>query len=236
MNSSYSPDGEQRNNFAIEDFFSYTVKRSIATLEQISQILFFADLEANKGFGDRVPSKSDYDRVRSVKHSAKWGQEQNGFSMSDGTFGIIRHDLESVGFFTIDGDKWGEKAQWNRKAKGVRTRITVLRDINLKALAMFARRLMCALIERIGWEAVDKEHHWGGLAAIVRRITGFSLFSMDEDDIEATPEERSVKRRVEFDRLATELNNAIGIDGYYEDVLAVMVRRFGVNWAEGLPW
>lgn len=59
---------------------------------------------------------------------------------------------------------------------------------------------------------------------------------MDEDVQEATPDERSVKRRIEFDRLATELSNAEGIEGYYDDVLAVMVRRFGVNWADGLPW
>jgi hypothetical protein len=91
------------------------------------------------------------------------------------------------------------------------------------------------LIEQIGWEKVDREHHWGGLASIVRRITGFSLFSMDEDVLEVTPEARSVKRRVEFDRDVVEIQNAVGIDGFYDVLLANMNRKHGPNWRD-LPW
>ncbi len=233
MNKLYPLTREQRNlEFAIEDFFSYTPKRQIALLEVISQVLLYADASAKRGFG-REAQAGDYDRVTEIEHSAWWWAEYGGFSMSEGILQIIRNHLESVGYLRKDCEGWGMAAKWDRKAKGMRTRMTKLKDLNVRGMALLARRMMCHLIDRIGWDAltVSHPHNWGGLAAIVRRITGLSLFSMDEEQQEqATPQQRAAKRALEFDRLLTELNNAIGIDGYYEDVLAAMVRRFGVEW------
>lgn len=137
--------------------------------------------------------------------------------------------------FVKDGEKFQCGGKWDREAKKVKSRITSLLNPNLKALALLAREVMCALVKDIGWDAVDREHHWGGLAAIVRRITGLSLFSMDEEVQEVTAEERSVKRRIEFDRLSIELANAVGIDGYYDDVLAEMRRKLGRGlWTQSI--
>jgi hypothetical protein len=228
MNQSYSQDSEERNPFAIEDFFTtYTVSRQIALLETLDTILFFADRDAPKGFG-REATKDELLATKRVRHSAKWAGE--GSTMSASTIRIIRKHLQEAGLLAVRVFF----PQWTKE--GFKSPITMLDNLDIHAIAMFARQLMCDLSARVGFEAVDKEHHWGGLASIVRRITGFSLFSMDEDVLEATPEERSVKRRCEFDRLLIELRNAKGIAGYYEDVLAMMVRRFGVDWAKGLPW
>jgi hypothetical protein len=110
-----------------------------------------------------------------------------------------------------------------------------LTDIDLEGLAMLARTLMCALIERVTWEKL-KNQKWGALASIVRTLTGFSVFSMDENVPDKSPEERQAAKRLDFDRYTAELQNAWGLPQHRENIRRVMVEKFGVGWVAELPY
>jgi hypothetical protein len=238
MNTSYQPSGKSIN-YCIEKFLTYTANRQKATINYITQIFFFASIEAVKsvfgfGKGDRKKAtKAHFDRVTIVRHSTEWGGKQDSFKMSPSTMRSIRDDLEAAGFFKVVGVGFGEGV---KKVKGKpKSPITALTDIDLEGLAMLARTLMCALIERVTWEKLKSEK-WGALASIVRTLTGFSVFSMDENVPDKSPEERQAAKRLDFDRYTVEFQNAWGLPQHRENIRRVMVEKFGVGWVAELPY
>lgn len=219
------PDGPL--NFTSDDFFHYTVKRQVATLELISQILFFADRAARRAFGRDTVAK-DFDRVDQVQHSANWGCKLS--SMSLGTQVIIRKDMERAGLLKL-------VAGFPRWSAGkCRSPITILAQLDLKGLAQLARRLFQSIVAEVEFEGIDREHHWGSLAAIVVKLTGCSLFSMDDD---YTPDEAETERR-KAERLLqayAEMGNwQWGGTDYRSLVEERLCNAFGPDWPDLLPF
>ena len=222
-----SPNFSERE-FAIEDFLTtYTVKRQQAALTVISQILFFADRSASKAFGRGTTTK-DLDRLGSVEHSAHWGGKH--CEMSASTVRIIREDMAKAGLFrlVVGAPRW---------AKGrFQSAVTLLDGIDLKEIARLARDLFAALCEQIGFEAVDRDHHWGSLASIVMKLTGCSLFSQDDD---YSPDEAETERRrgERILQAIAEMGNTewAGLE-YRELVSANLRRQFGADWEKLIPY
>lgn len=215
------------SKYDTEDFSNYTPKRQVATLELISQILFFADRAARRAFGRDTVAK-DFDRVDQVQHSANWGSKLS--SMSLGTQVIIRKDMEAAGLFKLvtGFPRWS--------AGQCRSPITTLAQLDLKGLAQFARWLFQSIVSEIEFEGIDREHHWGSLASIVMKITGCSLFTMDD---EYSPDEAENDRR-KNERLLqayAEMENWEWGGAEYRELIADRLRGiFGPDWPDLLPF
>lgn len=219
---------QRRDEMDVLDFSEvYTERRQEATLEVISQMLFFADKAATKGFG-RESTKKDLAMVKAIKHSANWADKK--IEMSTGTIVIIRQDMETAGLFEIvTGAAMGV---WGK----VRSPITTLKNIDLVGLANLARQLFCSLCQSIGYDALSRDHNWGGLAAIVMKLTGCSLFSMD-DDYSPDEDENDRRKGERMLQAIAELENCrwAGLE-YRELVSDRLARQFGPDWMELLPY
>lgn len=204
--------------FEIEDlFFEYTDRRLFATLETISQMLFCADIRAQKIFQKKEVTKDELLSVDSVAHSSNWGGKK--ITMSASTMRIIRKDLEFLGFFKqkVFIPKWA--------VDKVKSRITELAEFCYEGLAQLARRIMNVLIDRLGFDATMADHDWGFLASIVRLITGQSLFTLEDGCPESTPAQREARAEKEAELLVEELENAEGIDDLVRQIFLENKRK-----------
>jgi hypothetical protein len=216
-----------------DEIFDWRPARQLQLLEILSQILFFADTSATKGF-DRTPSKADLLRVEMVQHSANWAHNETDIRKA--TILSIRDDLAAMGLFRIirSTAKWiGKDA--NGKSR-FNSAVTILAGIDLAGLAKLARRLMAALCESIGWDEVDRDHHWGRLASIIDRLTGCSLFSMD-DDYTRDDVEHDRRKGERLMQAIAEIGNVkfAGL-AYRELVSANLDRWIGPDWPDLLPY
>lgn len=233
--------GFKESSFELEDFLSYTAKRQIATLELISQILYFADRAAHRAFGRGTTGK-DFDRVDRIQHFVNWGNHKGKAKgkdasdgkeacMSVGTQVIIRKDMESAGLLEVVTGLPG----WVR-GRGVRSPITTLANLDLKGLAQLARKLFAEIVFYQGFEEVDREHRWGRLASIVEKLTGFSLFTLDDDYTrdEAENERRKGERLLQA---YAEADNWQWGGADYRSLVEDRLRGvFGPDWPDLLPF
>jgi hypothetical protein len=231
MKSLYNGTAKSCNKY--EDFLAHTAARRMATVEAIDKIIHFGSKAAKKSFGRDVIAL-DYEFVKSINHSAESCAKSSDFSMSFGILIDIRKELEAAEYLKIITA--GRRGAVTFAKGQPRSPITKLIDVDYEGLALLARVLLCSLVEEMGWEKVQRDHNWGGLAANVRTLTGFSLFSMDDEVEDVGTEARKLKKEIDFGRYWQELTNAKGIKGYYEDVKATMIRKFGADWASDLPF
>jgi hypothetical protein len=230
--SNYAPASPDAS--PIDEIFEWRPARKLQLLEILSQIMFFADVSATKGF-DRTPTKADLLRVERVKHSANWAHSTS--QIRKATILSIRNDLAGMGLFRLVRSA----AKWIGKDKNGKSRyysdVTVLAGIDLVALAQLARRLMADLCDSIGWESVDRDHHWGRLASIVDRLTGgCSLFTLDDDYTRDEEENDRLKGERLMQAIAEMGNVKFAGFEFRELVSANLDRWVGPDWPDLLPY
>ena len=235
-----NPPIEETSEFAIEDFFTlakYTPDRMVKAVEYLAQVMFFGSVAAQRsrpGFGKHDPTAKELTAIKMVRCSTAFVSKSSGVRKA--TLLGIRDELEAAGLFAV----WNSIPKWQGrdKARGkdiFRSEVTALVGVDLVAIAQLLRRMVASIVQRAGFEPLKRDHKWGFLAAMVFKLTGCSLFSLN-DEYETSEESRQQRKEQASAQSIAELANCRhGGAEYRELVSARLAQQFGSDWA-GLPY
>lgn len=236
-----NPPIEESAEFAIEDFFTlakYTPERLVKTVEYLAQVMFFGSVAAQKarpGFGKHDPTQSELKAIGAVRCSTAYVAKFSGIRKA--TLLGIRADLEAAGLFAA----WNSIPTWQGrdKARGkdtFRSGVTALIGVDLVAIAQLLRRMIAAIVQKVGFGLLERDHKWGFLASIVFKLTGCSLFSLN-DEYQPTEEDRAIRKGEEMAQSIAELANCRWAGAEYRAIVSDrLARQFGPDWPDLLPY
>lgn len=236
-----NPPIEESVEFAIEDFFTlpkYTPERLVKTVEYLAQVMFFGSVAAQKarpGFGKHDPTQNELKEIGAVRCSTAYVSKLSGVRKA--TLLGIRDELEAAGLFAV----WNSIPKWQGRDKvrgkdNFRSEVTALIGIDLVAIAQLLRRMVAAIVQKVGFGPLVRDHKWGFLAAMVFKLTGCSLFSLN-DEYEPTEEERTTRKGEELARSIAELANCQHGGAEYRALVSNrLVQQFGPDWPDLLPY
>jgi len=236
-----NPPIEESTEFAIEDFFTlpkYTPDRMVKAVEYLAQVMFFGSVAAHRsrpGFGKHDPTAKELGAVATVRCSTAFVSKSSGVRKA--TLLGIRDELEAAGLFAV----WNSIPKWQgrNKAQGkdtFRSEVTALVGVDLVAIAQLLRRMVASIVQRAGFEPLKRDHKWGFLAAMVFKLTGCSLFSLD-DEYETSEESRQQRKEQASAQSIAELANCQWAGAEYRALVSDrLAQQFGPDWSELLPY
>lgn len=211
------------NQLFAESIGHFTAYRLRSTLQCLSQMLFLATKRAVRGFGRRTPIAADYDRVTEIRYSINWAATQEDCA-SVGTLSKVRQAMVSIGLFEVE--------TFHPQSVGGKCKspITRLFALQIAQMARLARWVFNEIVRREGFEALDRDHKWGQLAAIVYAMTGRSLFTAN-DDYEPTEQARSVQKARLSELLQADIEVWMAGNAEVKEIVeASWLSRFGNGW------